>query len=178
MAAQTQATGGGVCAMSLVRVRAKNHHQQVRRRGPDDRANTRTTPDAVWRAVEREFGPFTLDAAASLENTRCDVYYTIESSGLSQEWNGRVWCNPPYSHAAEWVKKAVQESLRCEIIVMLLPANRTEQRWWQAYIEPTRDRPDSRLRTRFLPGRLEFGPPARDGKGNRPPFGCVLLMWT
>lgn len=164
--------------MSLVGVRAKNHHQQVTRRGPDQRVNTRTTPEAVWQSVETEFGPFTLDAAASKENTRCEAYFDLEADGLVRVWSGKVWCNPPYSDLAHWVAKAADEAKHCQVIVMLIPANRTEQKWWHAYVEPVRDRQGSNLKTRFLPGRLEFGPPAKDGKGNRPPFGCALLIWT
>lgn len=163
--------------MSLVGVRAKNHSQQVLRRGHNDAANTRTTPDGIWEMVLGEFGPFTLDVAAADGNARCPEYFTIESDGLRRPWTGSVWCNPPYSNMAAWVAKAVSESPHCDTIVMLAPANRTEQKWWQLHIEPFRDRPGSRLRTRFLPGRLEFGPLASDGKGNRPPFGCVLLIW-
>lgn len=61
---------------------------------------------------------------------------------------------------------------------MLLPANRTEQGWWQRLVEPHRDR-GAGLRTEFIAGRLRF---LRRGEteiapNNRPPFGCVLLVW-
>lgn len=62
---------------------------------------------------------------------------------------------------------------------MLLPANRTEQQWWQLMVEPFRDRPGSPLSTRFLPGRMRFlrrGQTAV-GPNERPPFGCLLLIW-
>jgi hypothetical protein len=63
------------------------------------------------------------------------------------------------------------------VIVMLLPANRTEQGWWQEGIEAKRH--DSRLILRFLPGRLRFLKPGADAikPNERPPFGCVLLIW-
>jgi phage N-6-adenine-methyltransferase len=163
--------------VSLVGFQATNHRQQVARRGVCDRTNTRCTPDSVWQSIAAEFGPFDLDVAASAENARCSRFYTIDDDGLVQPWEGRVWCNPPFSNLGPWVEKATRESTRAARIVMLLPANRTEQRWWQTYIEPYRDRPGSTLTTRFLAGRLEFGPPAKDGKGSRPPFGCVLLVW-
>lgn len=65
-------------------------------------------------------------------------------------------------------------------IVMLLPANRVEQKWWQEHVEPYRDRPDGRLRVRFLPGRMRFERPGAvvGPKGDRPPFGCCLLIFT
>lgn len=70
--------------------------------------------------------------------------------------------------------------ISAELIVMLLPANRTEQGWWQEYIERFRDRPNSRLKVEFLPGRIRFIKPGKTvvGPNERPPFGCVLCIWT
>jgi phage N-6-adenine-methyltransferase len=140
----------------------------------DDRA---TTPE--------DFGPlderfhFTIDAAASPHNTKCQRFWTIEDDGLEQSWSGeRVWCNPPFSNIAPWVRKAWDE-FDAEMVVMLLPANRTEQGWWQEQIEPYRDR-GSRLTVEFLPGRMRFIAPGADriGTNERPPFGCCLLIWA
>lgn len=62
---------------------------------------------------------------------------------------------------------------------MLLPANRTEQGWWQDVIEWRRKL--GWIETRFLAGRLRFETPDHDytkqPKGNRPPFGVVLVIW-
>jgi hypothetical protein len=62
---------------------------------------------------------------------------------------------------------------------MLLPANRVEQAWWQDHVEPHRDRPGSSLRVEFLRGRMRFHRPdwTPGPKGDRPPFGCALLIW-
>ena len=32
-------------------------------------------------------------------------YYSPDDDGLSQEWNGFVWCNPPYSAPFAWCDK-------------------------------------------------------------------------
>lgn len=68
---------------------------------------------------------------------------------------------------------------RPERIVMLLPANRVEQAWWQEHVEPFRDRSDSPLRVEFLRGRMRFDRPGAviGPKGDRPPFGVCLLIW-
>ena len=65
------------------------------------------------------------------------------------------------------------------LIVMLLPANRPEQQWWQGLVEPYRDRPGSPLRCEFLPGRMRFAARGANGIGpnERPPFSCCLLIW-
>lgn len=168
--------------MTLVGFKAANHPQQVGRRGPAAKVDDRAThPDdfAAWNA---EFG-FTIDAAASADNTKCARYFNQTQDGLTQSWaRERVWCNPPYSDIRAWVAKAWHEAVTvdpAELIVMLLPANRTEQGWWQDFVEPERDRPGSSLSVRFLRGRLRFiqGGRTEIGPNERPPFGCCLLIW-
>lgn len=164
--------------MSLVGFKARNHTQQVGRRGAlssvDDR-ETASEDFAIWHKRFR----FTIDVAAALHNAKVAPFFNRSDDGLAQSWAGhRVWCNPPYSDIAPWVAKAWAEE-RAELIVMLLPANRTEQSWWQELVEPHRDRPGSRLRVEFLKGRLRFIQAGRSevGPNERPPFGCCLLIW-
>ena len=35
-------------------------------------------------------------------------FYTMADDGLSQQWEGRVWMNPPYSGARHWVRKFME----------------------------------------------------------------------
>jgi hypothetical protein len=62
-----------------------------------------------------------------------------------------------------------------ELIVMLLPANRTEQGWWQRQVEPYRL--EGLITVEFLPGRLRFLGPGHKRPNGRPPFGCCLVIW-
>lgn len=122
-----------------------------------------------------------LDVAADEESHWAPLWFGVEANGLAQPWFGNVWCNPPFSNLEPWLVKAWFEFVRgnCSTIAMLLPANRTEQPFWQEHVERHRDRHDSRLRTYFLPTRVRFGHPGnRDGvRAGSPPFGCVLLVW-
>lgn len=168
--------------MSLVGFPAKNHPQQTAKRAARDDVDDRGTAPEHFAAFAAEFGPFTLDAAAAPHNAKCEAYFTREQDGLEQSWSGVVWCNPPYSDIEPWVRKAWQEIERTDgprRIVMLLPANRVEQRWWQGWVEPYRDKPGSPVTVRFLPGRMRFIRPnvVIGPKGDRPPFGCCLLIW-
>ena len=167
--------------MSLVRFQAKNHRQQVAARGgADDSVDDRATTPADFALIDHQLGPFTLDVAAAAHNTKCARYFTYSDDGLRKPWAGeRIWCNPPYSRIGHWVDKAWREYEATDGIAMLLPANRTEQGWWQQRVEPYRDRPESPLQLRFLPGRMRFIQAGRDrvGPGERPPFGCCLLTW-
>ncbi len=155
---------------------AKTHPQQGYNEAVDDRATTWED----FEPINRRFS-FTIDVAASADNAKLPKFYTRADDGLAKSWEGeRVWCNPPYSVIPPWIEKAWAEHERAEVIAMLLPSNRTEQRWWQDMIEPKRDRPGSPLTVEFLPGRLRFIAPGKDfvRANERPPFGCCLLVWN
>lgn len=100
----------------------------------------------------------------------CRHLETEESAALSPTLCGG--CGPE-------IRLAARAQPRPDRIVMLLPANRVEQGWWQNHVEPFRDRPGSPLRVEFLRGRMRFDRPGwtPGPKGDRPPFGCALLIW-
>src|SRR5258705_8343867 len=127
--------------MSIVGFRAENHPQQIGKSGALDRVDDRGTDLAFFEMISARFGVFDLDVAASARNAKCARYFTVVDDGLTQHWADKVWCNPPYSDCRSWVEKAWASWRNgdCSAIVMLLPANRTEQAWWQDLIEPVRD---------------------------------------
>lgn len=162
----------------LVGFKAKNHPQQTRYSRPDDSVDDRALTEADFEPLHQRF-MFTVDAAASNANAKLPKFWTFSDNGLLQDWEGeRVYCNPPYSSIRPWIEKAWEET-NAGIVVMLLPANRTEQAWWQDLIEPFRVRENCRLRVEFLPGRLRFLKPGQTaiGPNERPPFGVCLCIW-
>lgn len=164
--------------MSLSGYQAKNHPQQQLLGGALDNVDDRELPAEDFNRLNDRFH-FTLDVAAAAHNAKLDKYYSLKENGLLSPWAGeRVYCNPPYSNIAPWVQKAWADRM-ANVVVMLLPANRTEQRWWQEYIEPYRDRPGSVLQIEFLPGRLRFLKKGQTkiGPNERPPFGSMLAIW-
>lgn len=153
---------------------------QSRRWSQGKATNDRQTHPLHFAEISERHGPFTLDVAAAAHNAKCDRYFDVDADGLTQDWSGeRVWCNPPYSDITPWIRKAWSTWSTTRGIAMLLPASRTEQGWWQTLVEPYRDRPGSPLRCEFLPGRMHFLRPGHTAvqSGERPPFGCVLLVW-
>lgn len=124
------------------------------------------TPQDVFDQLTDRYGPFTLDAAATPENTKCERYYTVDDDALSKPWNGRVWCNPPYSQKAAFVEHAIREtrSGRAEIIVMLVPAD-TSTVWWREAYEHA---DEIVLRS----GKLKFG----NAKNAAPTGSCLLVF--
>lgn len=167
--------------MTQTGVTSRNH--PLYRRGVDDRTDDRRTPAEIFAPLHEQYA-FTLDAAASDDNHLLPVYFTRDTDGLAQSWAGeRVWCNPPYSLLGPWFAKAWAEMANgCELIVMLVPANRTEQPFWQEYVEPFRDGGGQRLAsvslsTRYVAGRIRFNYPPDLANPKSPMCGSVVLTW-
>lgn len=146
----------------------------------------RFTPDSVFNPLHEEFG-FTLDVAATAANARCPAFLTKADNALISSWaRHNAWCNHPWSQTPAWVEKAWREVvLGCPLIVVLMPDNRTHQRFWQTLVEPFREKVlhiedgSVSLTTRFLPGRQHFGTPVdpQAKRRARPKHGCVLLIF-
>lgn len=107
------------------------------------------TPDWLFESLQKEFG-FTLDVCANPDNAKCLNFITSENDGLLQNWEGVVWCNPPYGRSIGlWVHKAYMESFNGITSVLLLPA-RTDTRWFHTWVL-------GKAEIRFIKGRLKFG---------------------
>ena len=68
-----------------------------------------------------------------------------EKGGLQREWEGRVWCNPPFSEIMPWAEEMFVHGDG----IMLVPAKSPETKWGQ-YILRTGDA------FLFLKGRIAF----------------------
>lgn len=106
------------------------------------------TPDEIFKPLEKEFG-MTLDVSATKENAKCDLFFTVHDDGLSQEWGGRNWMNPPFGRVMQkWVRKAHAEFLKGKMTVALIPA-RTNTKWWHECIQDIAE-------VRFIQGEVKF----------------------
>jgi phage N-6-adenine-methyltransferase len=165
--------------MSIVGFRSRNNPEQVKVRGAIDVVDERITPDDLYESFNARF-QFTIDVAANANNAKTAAFFDLVRSGLLWSWApSRVWCNPPYSNCAAWLHKAHKEfEAGCPVICMLLPANRTEQKWWQQFVEPYRDR-GGFLTTEFIPRRRNFGVPGNEGANWKKgvPFGLVAVIF-
>ena len=124
------------------------------------------TPKDLFDTLNKEFN-FTLDVCALPENAKCEKYYTPENNGLSQNWDGIIWCNPPYGRQiGSWVRRALFASVAGNTVVMLLPA-RTDTRWFHEYIYNRKN-----VEVRFLKGRLKFG-----NAKNSAPFPSMVVVF-
>lgn len=135
-----------------------------------------TTPDDLFQKLDAEFH-FALDACATNENTKCDLFYSPETDGLTAEWttfvkHGAVFCNPPYSDLGKWIEKCFVESTNGLTVVMLIPA-RTDTAAWHRWIWNNElHEPYLNTEVRFLKGRLKFG-----GAKNSAPFPSAIVVF-
>jgi len=127
------------------------------------------TPQQFFDNMNKRFGPFTLDAAASDLNHKCERYFTKEDNALGQDWEGRVWCNPPYGHGVgKWVQKAVEEIQKgnCVKVVMLLRST-TDVKWFHDWAW------DNCSEMIFVKGRMCFD--KGDGEEKPAVFPSIVL---
>lgn len=114
------------------------------------------TPPEILAAL----GPYDLDPAAAPEPRPWPTaarHYTVADDGLSQQWEGRVWLNPPYGRAlARWLARMAEHDWGTALIFA-----RTET---DAFFRYAWERASGML---FLRGRLTFRQPdGRPGAGN------------
>lgn len=103
------------------------------------------TPKDFYKKLNDEFN-FDFDP--------CPIMYeevTPDKDGLLIEWGERNYINPPYSRKLKeaFIKKAIQESKKGKLCVMLLPVS-TSTAIFHDYIKP------NAKEIRFVKGRLAF----------------------
>jgi phage N-6-adenine-methyltransferase len=119
-----------------------------------------STPQDLFDTLNAEFH-FTLDVCATKENAKCEKYFSLDDDGLSQEWTGTCWMNPPYGKDIKrWIKKAYESKTT---VVCLIPS-RTDTGWWHDYVMEGE--------VRFIRGRLKFS-----GTKRNAPFPSALVIF-
>ena len=121
------------------------------------------TPQEFFDKYDKIFN-FEIDVCANKENAKCGKFFTQEDDGLSQEWEGVCWMNPPYGRdIGKWMKKAYESSLEGATVVCLVPS-RTDTKWWHDY--------SMKGEIEFIKGRLKFG-----GSKNSAPFPSAVVVF-
>lgn len=126
------------------------------------------TPNHIFYQLDCIFS-FQVDAACNEYNRKCPIGFTKD---YISPWFGRVFCNPPFSKKAEFIKKADLEvqSGHCPIVVMILPLNCMDTKVWHEVIE-------GRYHYEILKGRIAFIDPEtnKPKKGNN--SGTVIVYF-
>ncbi len=112
----------------------------------DNKQDTWLTPPELI----KELGEFDLDPCCPpvMPWETATVMYHYESeedNGLRLPWEGRVWCNPPFSEITPWAEEMFVHGDG----IMLVPAKSPETKWGQNVLKTG----DAFL---FLAGRIAF----------------------
>lgn len=107
-------------------------------------SNVWLTPEDILTAL----GEFDLDPCAAPEPRPWDTareHIAPPEDGMSADWSGRVWLNPPYSDLHRWMDKLADHGTGTALVFA-----RTETQW---FIDTVWHRATAVL---FLHGRLHF----------------------
>jgi ParB family chromosome partitioning protein len=119
------------------------------------------TPAAYIEAARTVLGSIDLDPASTdkaNQIVKAEQIYTVDDSGLDQDWHGRVWMNPPYAQPliAQFCEK-LAASVRAATVpaAVVLINNATETQWF-------RDLADVATAMCFPTGRVRFWSPGKE----------------
>jgi phage N-6-adenine-methyltransferase len=119
------------------------------------------TPPEILKLARDFMGGFDLDPASSeaaQKNVQAAHFFDKDRDGLTQEWWGKVWMNPPYSRAlmSKFVDKLLKEMAEGRVIeAIVLTHNFTDTAWFHSLGEKA-------TRICFPRGRIKFLSPTRD----------------
>ena len=129
------------------------------------------TPSWIFRSLAIVFDLDPCSPGAPPSTVTAARHLTKADNGLTAEWLGSVWLNPPFSSKRAWYERLVKHGNG----IALMPA-RTETADLQDYMRAAQA-------LLFLKGRIYFERgyrPGGNGVGGvttRPPFGIVLCAY-
>ena len=123
------------------------------------------TPQQYIHAVRAVLGEIDLDPASSdqaQENVKASRHFTVECDGLSQQWEGRVFMNPPYTVGLvdRFMDKLCEHYDAGDVTeAITVTNNSTDTGWFQRAIRHASAFCLPSPRIRFLSRSGERGPP-------------------
>jgi len=97
----------------------------------------RYTPGFYIEKAREVLGAIDLDPASSeyaQRTVRAGTYFTVDDDGLSRDWCGRVWLNPPYHRelAPLFIDKLIEERINGHVsAAVVLTNNSTDTVWFE-----------------------------------------------
>jgi hypothetical protein len=130
------------------------------------------TPEIVIACVHSLFGEIDLDPASHVEANRivrARNFFQHSDNGLTYEWNGRVWVNPPFSQWKLWVPKIMNEvkSGRVEQICVYSAMRTITTKYFRPFL-------DIMQAMCVITGRIRLG---GMGEGGSPDDGHCVFYW-
>lgn len=125
------------------------------------------TPSEYVELARGVLGSIDLDPAShelAQKTVRAASYFTEETDGLSREWFGRVWLNPPYAQPAigHFADKMVSEYTAGRVSeAIMLTHNYTDTSWFQKLAGDARAICFTKGRIRFVSPSGELAAPTQ-----------------
>jgi len=147
---------------------------QVRARRPErarweaGRRDRRWTPPEVFDAIERALGKIDLDPAGDTASpVRAGTIYVED--GIQKPWFGNILCNPPFSGAAAFIRRAhaAWSAKECRMVALLLPVH--------THLVVFHDLVVGAADVFFLRNRIRFISPA--GRRDTAPFSSMFVIF-
>jgi len=128
------------------------------------------TPSWLFKSLGVAFDLDPCSPGAPPSSVPAKVHLTKVENGLTADWQGAVWLNPPFSGKRPWYERMVEHGYG----IALMPA-RTETHALQDYMNAAQA-------LIFLKGRIYFERGHRPGASSSdkvtcPPFGIVLCAY-
>jgi phage N-6-adenine-methyltransferase len=125
------------------------------------------TPPEIINMVE----PIHVDPCAAPDTSHGIINYTKEDDGLSKEWSGRVFVNPPFSQKEKWFKKVINQRDNTSVIFVVTPDSTDTKSWWHNYIAEYADY------IWFSRGRISYIDPDTGEQMGSPTFGTAISIF-
>lgn len=129
------------------------------------------TPPWMFEALGVQFDLDPCSPGAPPSNVPALRHLTKAENGLTAEWAGKIWLNPPFSSKRPWYERLVAHGNG----IALMPA-RTETHDLQDYMNAASALLFLKSRTQFWRGSAPGGNGV-GGATTTPPFGIVLCAY-
>lgn len=132
------------------------------------------TPAEFIAKARAVLGIIDLDPASSehaQKSVQALTYFSIEDDGLSRDWHGSIWLNPPYAqpYIEQFADKMIGEVNACRVTsAIMLTHNYTDTAWFQKLAHAS-------SAICFTRGRVRFEAP--DGKLASPTQGQAFFYF-
>jgi len=169
----------GICIDDIEHPHRRSHTPEQK---PGKSKQDYGTPWDLIRAVEKRFGTFVWDLAATKENAKAPRFITPEEDSLKVDWptggddaRGNLWLNCEFAHISPWAKKCAEHVERLafgRLLVLLTPAS-VGANWFFNYVHG---------RALVIPLRPRFafeGQPInpKTGKADPYPKDCMISVF-
>lgn len=156
--------------VSLSKEEIKKHVLAMKHTGDEESY----TPSAYIESAVEVMGKIDLDPASNEMaqlTVNADHFYTAESDGLTKEWRGKVWMNPPYTARVinVFISKLVSHYAAGEVTeAIVLTNNNTDTSWFH-------EAANNAAAVCFTSGRINFL--KRDGAKSSPTNGQSFIYF-